>query len=511
VSAASSKNRVQLLRCPLRALVVLALLAGCDKGRLTPSPTRPVPTQPLQVADTTGAKDNGPGDGSDGDATQGEPVQLLSPCAAALGGYRALPTTSLLAPKYPVQPFYQWQSNLGYCGEVSLLQAGMRNGLWASQFNLRLLCGNQSQGDDELPAGTPLLQSGPDGYCAAHVNANGVQEAAHDAQLLLDAGDVSKGENSVVACANHAGLAAVTYKTPADLDGQAAYQDFIRWVKGQLIAGHWVTTGVLAAGGNNTEYDHIVSIVAVGTNHGPGEDAYHPDDVVYLEDHGAITYHGGKPTDNPAIPPGAGADAAGCTPYVFGIRAGDWVQTRQSFDGLTTGQPYALALPDRKQSDALLNYGVAVTGPLDDDGVTRPVRVTIEGSTTAGVQNPKSPLANFNYEAPYIGSSDQGESCTNAPPKAWMDLQLRLDVDGLTPGKSYILYHYIFDGVKPPAGQPTVGGHVALAVPRKDLNAQQALATSSHTFVATGPTYSEGLALRSDKIAVFRVVPADAP
>lgn len=439
-----------------------------------------------------------------------QPV-LASPCAQALGGPKTPTTATLIAPPHPVQPFYQWQSNNGYCGEVSLLQAGMCNGLWASQFHVRLLCGNQSQGDDDVPAGTPLLQSGPEGYCAAHVGAKGIATAHHDAQLLLDAGDTTQGQNSVLACANNAGLAAVAYATPAPLDGQEAYEDFIAWVKAQLIAGHWVTAGVLAAGGTHTEYDHIVSIVAVGTNHDAKDAGYHADDVVYLEDHGSVTFLAGKPTDNPAIPPGTGSDAKGCTPYVFGIRAGDLVRSRADFDALETGQPYAVALPDRKASESLLNYAFAVTGPLDDDGVTKPVRVSIQQASSAGAAHLASPLAGLQYEAPYIGNSDQGDSCTNAPPASWMDLQLRLDITDLKPGHSYTLYSYVFDGVKSPPGQPPVGTHVALPVPRKAFHAQKALATSAKTFVAAGTTHTESVALRSDQVAVFRAVPDDAP
>ena len=56
-----------------------------------------------------------------------------------------------------------------------------------------------------------------------------------------------------------------------------------------------------------------------------------------------------------------------------------------------------------------------------------------------------------------------------------------------------------------------VGAGAALAVPRARFNAQSARATSAATFTATGASYSETFALRSDRVAVFRAVPADAP
>jgi hypothetical protein len=33
-----------------------------------------------------------------------------------------------LTPRVPIQPFYQWQNNNGYCGEVSMIEAGLANG-----------------------------------------------------------------------------------------------------------------------------------------------------------------------------------------------------------------------------------------------------------------------------------------------------------------------------------------------------------------------------------------------
>ncbi len=65
--------------------------------------------------------------------------------------------------------------------------------------------------------------------------------------------------------------------------------------------------------------------------------------------------------------------------------------------------------------------------------------------------------------------------------------------------------------MKPPAGQAAVGANMALAVPRAGFNAHKAQATSAKAYVATGPTYSETVNLRSDQVAVFRAVPAEAP
>jgi hypothetical protein len=53
-----------------------------------------------------------------------------------------IPSTKYMIYSAPtVTPFYQWENNNGYCGEVSMMQAGLNNGQWMSQFNARLVCG----------------------------------------------------------------------------------------------------------------------------------------------------------------------------------------------------------------------------------------------------------------------------------------------------------------------------------------------------------------------------------
>ena len=76
---------------------------------------------------------------------------------------------SYIYPSQKVVPFYQWENNNGYCGEVSMMQAGLNNGQWMSQFNARLVCG------------TGLSQSGPDNWCGEHHNIPN-----YNAQLLIE-------------------------------------------------------------------------------------------------------------------------------------------------------------------------------------------------------------------------------------------------------------------------------------------------------------------------------------
>ena len=75
--------------------------------------------------------------------------------------------------------------------------------------------------------------------------------------------------------------------------------------------------------------------------------------------------------------------------------------------------------------------------------MTLPITVTIDSPTfTNGVENPADPLAMWNYENPYIGTTDTGMSCTNDPPTSWMNISLTATVYGLTKGVQYTLYEY---------------------------------------------------------------------
>src|ERR1700735_995809 len=119
------------------------------------------------------------------------------------------PSTSFyIYPRQPLQPFYQWENNDGHCGEVSMMQAGLNNGQWMSQFNARLICG------------TGLSQSGPNGACAAHRG-----QPNFNAQLLIeDPGTAVTGPNTyanAAQCLSNSRLNASTYNYAAQPAGMA--------------------------------------------------------------------------------------------------------------------------------------------------------------------------------------------------------------------------------------------------------------------------------------------------
>jgi len=416
-------------------------------------------------------------------------------------------TSSYIYPRQPVHPFYQWENNYGYCGEVSMLEAGLNNGQWMSQFNARLICG------------TGLSQSGPNGACAAHHG-----NPDYNAQLLIeDPGTGVSGPNTyanAARCLSNSRLNATTYNYSAQTSGIAGYEEYMSWVKQEVIAGHQVTMGILLKGGSSTQYDHEVAVIKIGTNHSPADPAYYPDDVLYFDDHGVFTLSGTTFTSNPAIPPGAGSDTTGCTPYVFGYPFASLPNTRAGANS-KGAQAYSIIIPGDGTIHTFTggsgyapvaitgphNYGFSVAGPADSAGVTLPVALTIAGPTVSkGVANPLDPVADYDYENPMIGTSVWGQSCTNKPPAAWMtNFVLQVSVSGLTPGVSYNLYEYEFSSVE------GVGSAAALAVPVENFNANAGLATHVTAFTAASSTFRQTVTTTSDKIVVFRCVPATAP
>ena len=416
------------------------------------------------------------------------------------------PTTFYIYPRRPLQPFYQWENNDGYCGEVSMMQAGLNNGQWMSQLNARLVCG------------TGLSQSGPNGACAAHGG-----QVNYNAQLLMeDPGTGVTGPNAYAdasLCLSNSRLSAATYNYSAQASGMAGYEAYMSWVKQEVINGHQVTLAVLLNGGTDPQYDHEVAVIKIGTNHSLADPTYYPDDVLYFDDHGVYTLSGTKFTSNPPVPPGAGTDSTGCTPYVFGYTFGSLANTRAGANR-KGARAYSIIIPGDQTIHTYAggsgydtvpiagphNYGFSVAGPADPTSVTLPVALTIVGPTfTKGGMNPQDPVAGYDYENPMIGTSVWGRGCTNTP-SAWMtNFVLQVTVSGLTPGESYNLYEYEFSSVQ------GVGSAAALAVPVEDFNANAGLATHVTKFSAVGATFQQTVTTTSDKVIVFRCVPASAP
>jgi hypothetical protein len=449
-----------------------------------------------------------------------------SNCDQSRVDHTTMPSQSsyhIIQPAQPVVPFYQWENDNGYCGEVSMIQAGLSNGQWMSQFNARLVCG------------TGLSQSGPGNWCSTHNNLPN-----YNAQLLIEDPNTGvSGSNpyaNAAACLANSRLSGTTYPyserqpTPPGCmsAGQCLgwYKDFMSWVKSEVIAGHQVTIGVLTKYGTDPQYDHEVYVTAIGTNHLPIDATYYDDDVLYFDDHGGYALVGNNLNKgNPAIPYGAGSDNNGCTPYNFGYTFGSLAQTRKGASAGST-QAYSIIIPGVSPTytstggDGYLgttsitghNYGFSVSGAIDNssDRVRHllPIQLSIPNATyTNNVANPHDPTAHWQYENSMIGTDIYGMSCTNSSPQYWMvPLTLQVTVSGLIRGNQYNLYEYDFSGFN---GSPT-GSAAALAVPTGDFNKNSSGATRTQ-LTATGTTYSQTVTRTSSQIVVFRAVPASAP
>jgi hypothetical protein len=369
----------------------------------------------------------------------------------------------------------------------------------------------------------------------------------YNAQLLIE--DPNTGVSGpydfahASLCGANSRLATLTYPYSTGYKepnfGRGGYRDYLRWIKAQVIAGHQVTVAVYLNGGYDTQYDHEVSVLKIGTNHAPTDDQYYGDDVLYFDDHGVYTLRftdgGWRFAENPSVPLGAGKDDTGCTPYIFGYTFDSLANTRQGANA--AGAPgYSIAIPDDKsivtgsgntasggtgvvRIQGPHNYGFAVTGPIDPKHVTLPVLVRIERTESlnngAWHANPRDensdPAAGNNYETPYIGgppgTCNEGDCVSNTEPPPML-MTLKVTVSGLRRGEAYNLYEYEF---APLTGADT-GASAALAVPVENFNANANAATAVTHFVADGPTYlSAPIDLNSTQIAVFRAVPASAP
>jgi len=308
-----------------------------------------------------------------------------------------------------------------------------------------------------------------------------------------------------------------------------------------VIAGHRVAFGILDNGGIDPQYDHIVTVIKIGTNHAPDDASYYPDDVMYFDDHGVYTLSVDKKgkwsfAANPSIPLGAGADKRGCTPYIFAYSFASLVKTR-SQENASRAPAYAVVMPDSrttvetntgnsaKDGDGTTkihgphNAAFAITGPIDTQGVTLPVSLAILGTSTlvkgTWVPNPadhnSSPAALYNYENPYIGGPvgkcDDSNCLSNRPPPA-MNMTLQASIRGLTRGVAYNLYEYDF----PMQSGTSTGTAAALPIPTANFNAHRGKASAVTSFVAQSATFSTpALARSSSEIIVFRAVPANAP
>ncbi|MFM8350063.1 MAG: hypothetical protein ACKN9D_03265 [Actinomycetales bacterium] len=231
-----------------------------------------------------------------------------------------------------IAPRQQWDANFGYCGETSLISAGMSFGQYTSQWTARSLA------------------------------TDGVPQTSRSSQLLLGVNDL--------AAAAAMRLRAVAYEGGPQ-DSTRAY---LGWVESKVMDGYPVIIGMYmnmsgqsgSPSSGDDEYDHIVPVLGVRTGDGTGaRRAYRPTDLLAFSDNSS---------------PDARA--------VHRLPIGTLLRTRQ--------QANDPAAPDYSIRSRPRNYATAILGVMDPDRITLPVRLTsdlaVEGSD-GGVDRMADPPA----------------------------------------------------------------------------------------------------------------------
>ena len=210
----------------------------------------------------------------------------------------------------------QWSANGGYCGETSMIAAGLYYGQYMSQYDVRALVTSVGSQMDQL-----LL---------------GINDETAAAKMHLDVEEW-------------------------DIDNQDSTDQFLAWVKQNVDKGYPVVIGLyinqyLMYGDPNpddgdSDYDHIVPVTGFSSRHSLNNPRYFGDDIVYY-------------TDN-----GLWIDSSD---HKFNSSFDSFQATRREANEMTA-PVYSLSLCDPSQN--LYNYGIAVKGVKDLNGDTLPVRV----------------------------------------------------------------------------------------------------------------------------------------
>ena len=341
-------------------------------------------------------------------------VSPARPSAAASAPARpAAATTYTAGSRLP--PRIQWNANYGYCGETAFVSAGLYYGQYISQYDARAIASKNTR------------------------------QSLESSQLLLGVNDVAAAK------AMH--LNATAFNTAKQPTSRA----FLTWVKSNVVAGSPVVIGVFAnqsrfygtanLNAGDTEYDHIVTVTGItSTRSLTGPTIYYADDVLTFNDGGLWTGTNGQPQNS------------------FSYPFGTFATTRQRANS-RTGAVYSL------KSGA--DYGIAITGIIDLNRDTVPVRLT----------------TSVNAETPTMVDG----SNTRPAPKP---VTLTITVSSLKPGTTYNLYRY----------------SSMANVPDSTFNANAAKAAQKWTItIPSGSTYTMTQTINSNEIAVYRAVPAGAP
>ena len=380
------------------------------------------------------------------------PLLLAAPLLAAESAPLAYRQVS------PMPVRLQWNANWGYCGESAFIAAGMSLGQYTSQWTAREAANGFATGLDQTRSASQLLIGGP------AASSTGVTAAQ---QMRLEAIGFTPVNNS-----------------------RADARAFLSWIKGRVLLGDRVIIGVFtnmtvlgAEAPGDPAYDHIVSVMAIGSNQplNANDPTYRGDDRLTISDHGLFTpyapggrYGGaGHTADNPP----------GSTLYSGTFEAIQ--KNRAEANALPAGgcegngcSPFLYALNDNASLDG--NHGIAITGVADADRVTVPVSLV---ASTAGE-----------------GVHD-GPTLRRPPAPAPLTLTVTVGSAArpLDPATTYRLYEYTSFAAVPRAGFNAAARASPASVARSWTISGKTIFQTVLSGLSTAGTY------------VFRAVPASAP
>lgn len=254
-----------------------------------------------------------------------------------------------------------------------------------------------------------------------------------DARTIASPGVSQTSANSQLLLGVNAGNAAKAMKLKAtEWNAAGTANQFLTWVKQNIARTFPVIIGVFMRTGTDPDYDHIVPVFAVKSSQPMTDLNYYSDDVLTFND--------------------LGVDKGTTFSYAFG-----------AFQGKSNVNPYSLKTKG--------NYGISITGVMDTNGDTLPVRID----------------TNLNDEAPEI----KGGTRPTASP-----LTLMVTVSGLQAGLAYKLYKYTSF-----ANVPTSAFNTNAAKAAKIIDVQ----------IAAGSVFKMTETIQSNEMAIYRAVRASAP
>lgn len=226
-----------------------------------------------------------------------------------------------------IPPRYQWEHNSGYCGEVSMISAGLYYGQYVSQYDARKIICDTIQNNCQMLLGENDAQ------------------LAYSLRLKCD----------TIVCQNS--------------------KEYLNWVKKHVLLGHPVIIGVMNneyilygktnPDAGDPEYDHIVPVMGIGSDSLLDNKEAFENDYILFSDNGLIT----NDSINPAIPNKKTAQ------YYFPYRLDDFVGSRERANE-KNGHAYTLVdLPNKKMNDSVYNYAIAILGVYGEEE-TLPVRIS---------------------------------------------------------------------------------------------------------------------------------------